>query len=336
MSTRVPKTLYHYCSLPTFQKIVEGKTIWLSDISQSNDSLEMKWVYNQFLYYFIEKDTEYLERRISLYKKYDAIYDQKDKKSYIEALVSYPPKEMPKYDSKQIKDFQDKITLFQNINIYLSYVFCLTECVDSLSQWRGYADDGFGISIGFKGQYFSLFNLFKGYDIGDMFSFDKISYGVKHANEYFNQVSEFDKITENSTSDDIEEIAQQALYKISRRAAFFKNDSFKEEKEWRLAITLKNYDYSNNYFDFSSMNMKEAFQGRYFIERFGFISTNDRLVPHIELTLSLMKDAICSIYIGPKSNVSIEDMRMFLIANGLLASTNDKSIEIHYSASSYR
>lgn len=47
MSIQVPKVLYHYCSLPTFQKIIEGRSIWLSDISKSNDSMELVWVYKE-------------------------------------------------------------------------------------------------------------------------------------------------------------------------------------------------------------------------------------------------------------------------------------------------
>ena len=37
-------TVYHYCSLDVFAKIIEGKSIRLSDITKSNDSMEILWI----------------------------------------------------------------------------------------------------------------------------------------------------------------------------------------------------------------------------------------------------------------------------------------------------
>ncbi len=35
--------LYHYCGVATFFSIIKTRSIWLSDISKSNDSQELKW-----------------------------------------------------------------------------------------------------------------------------------------------------------------------------------------------------------------------------------------------------------------------------------------------------
>jgi len=40
--------LYHYCSNETFKSIIEGRSIWLSSLSLSNDSMEGKWLRNVF------------------------------------------------------------------------------------------------------------------------------------------------------------------------------------------------------------------------------------------------------------------------------------------------
>lgn len=37
-------TVYHYCSTDIFQKIVTAKTIRMSDITKSNDSMEIRWI----------------------------------------------------------------------------------------------------------------------------------------------------------------------------------------------------------------------------------------------------------------------------------------------------
>lgn len=44
MANMTPRILYHYCSLETFQNIVENKSIWLSDVQKSNDSKELEWI----------------------------------------------------------------------------------------------------------------------------------------------------------------------------------------------------------------------------------------------------------------------------------------------------
>ena len=55
-----PRILFHYCSLDTFQNIVTNKSIWLSDISKSNDSTELIWIRQQVQKYL--SDTRKLDR----------------------------------------------------------------------------------------------------------------------------------------------------------------------------------------------------------------------------------------------------------------------------------
>lgn len=330
MKRHIPTTLYHYCSLSTFQKIIESQSIWLSDISKSNDSLEMKWIYSQFMIYFLEMQNNYLKKKIALSKHITKLRQE-----------GVAEKDLPvsqEYNSMEFDNLKEFIGRMQKIPIYNSFVFCLSELSDSLSQWRGYADDGHGIALGFKGSYLSKFNGFDGTPIQGMFSIDKISYGSLPAQKYFDTNSEFEKISIDSTSSDIKNIVQTATLNISRRAAFFKSASFKEEREWRMAITLRRFKVNNEYFDISELEKvtKEGYAGRYHVKKFGFTSTRDKLIPHIELYFPDMKKALKRIYIGPKSSVTPEDIRMFLIANGFLSSTEDKSIEILFSSSSYR
>lgn len=41
-------TLYHYCSTDNFFKLIESKSIWMSDSSQMNDRTECLWIENYF------------------------------------------------------------------------------------------------------------------------------------------------------------------------------------------------------------------------------------------------------------------------------------------------
>lgn len=66
-----PPILYHYCSLDTFQNIVTNKSIWLSDISKSNDSTELIWLQQQVQKYLsktrkIDRFNKWLEKESGL------------------------------------------------------------------------------------------------------------------------------------------------------------------------------------------------------------------------------------------------------------------------------
>lgn len=40
------KKVYHYCSVDTFYSIISNQTFRLSDITKSNDYLEISWIKN--------------------------------------------------------------------------------------------------------------------------------------------------------------------------------------------------------------------------------------------------------------------------------------------------
>ncbi len=201
-----------------------------------------------------------------------------------------------------------------------------------------YADDAKGVAIGFNKSYFDLLNIFKDSKIEEMYSLRKMSYGYNSIIEFLDNKCGFNNITETSSCDEFLDLHKAAFTKVCRNAAFYKNDSFKEEDEWRIAVTLKNYDYNTSYFDISSNDqyLSVPFEDRYKFKRFGFISSSVKLIPYIEMQITKLDKAISSIHIGPKSNVSQRDMKMYLIANGLLQSTEDESIKIKISKSTYR
>lgn len=50
--------VYHYCSIESLIKIVEGKTLRFSDIRKSNDSKEINWLWQQYVDYLKERIKE--------------------------------------------------------------------------------------------------------------------------------------------------------------------------------------------------------------------------------------------------------------------------------------
>ena len=112
MPKKLPSTLYHYCSLNTFINILRSKSVWLSDISKSNDKQELVWLKNRF--------------EMFLYRQWVDFAKLKEKAGNLQSV-----------------DFSafDKTHLFSNYlmksNLTTSFVFCLSECRDDLGQWRG-------------------------------------------------------------------------------------------------------------------------------------------------------------------------------------------------------
>lgn len=103
---------YHYCSPETFLSICSGKKLRFSDLNSMNDHLENIWGYN----IWIEVANDLLQA--------EEIH----------------------------KDFIDRIdsVLHMASFTFLKLACCLSKDGDVLSQWRAYASDATGYSIGFS------------------------------------------------------------------------------------------------------------------------------------------------------------------------------------------
>jgi len=102
--------LYHYCSTEAFHSIISSRSIWLSALALSNDSMEGKMLIDAF--------TRLAKR--------------------------------DKIDRQSLVLLQDKILAYHKDE---GFGFSLSLEGDLLSQWRGYAEDGCGVSIGFSKSY---------------------------------------------------------------------------------------------------------------------------------------------------------------------------------------
>lgn len=203
---------------------------------------------------------------------------------------------------------------------------------DLLSQWRAYADDGKGISIGFKKSKIKEFLREIKIDFFDVKYIGKIrksNYNreLKKIYEFFPTIDfiiedkEYDeKIIDSILFDpemeiysDLSPFLRYFTFIITKRYLSYeelkpqimkrlknfikiKSSTFSEEKESRIVIieyeTGKNQDINNIYF--RSKN-------------------NNDLVSYKKLKLENIVDFISHIVLGPKNKITVEELKRFLI-----------------------
>jgi hypothetical protein len=181
---------------------------------------------------------------------------------------------------------------------------CFSESKDQLSQWRGYAQDGKGISIGFDKKLLEKLNLISEYHI----AFGKVIYN--NAEEYAGEI-----VNDNIQKFEYKGVGHVALelsqdYRM--KFPFVKNPGFEEEREWRAVVCSQvgNYNMpSSNEILFSKIKYR---------------TSNDKLIPYIEMNFEKIKQNIIKeIWIGPKSEVEIEDVFDFLNFCGYYENVED-------------
>lgn len=119
--------IYYYCTNATFLSIVKHRSLWLSDMTQSNDSYEIH---------------RYVEIVVNALK------------SEAEALTGHEKHRRPPWTAERLEDLKSVYTnaakaLSKQEDEYYCLAICFSDMGNNLSQWRGYGDDGHGISVGF-------------------------------------------------------------------------------------------------------------------------------------------------------------------------------------------
>lgn len=311
MATRVPKTLYHYCSVNTFFSILKNRSLWLSDVSKTNDSLELKWIIGQFRLFLLDTWINYVKSaentdQIAL-KDFDTIRE-------IEAISNY----------------------MQLSEISKTWVFCLTELADHLGQWRGYADDGRGLAIGFDPKLFRLMDqCYSEKNSSFDFCFRKVKYGEKEASAFFEGLLEQMEISPQSSSKDVIQKLQSAALLMKDIAPWFKNQGFNVEKEWRLIYKKSIGELLSGVLPSIPPEL-EVFSEFISIGNMEFTPTNKNLVSHVEFRIDTIDKIIKRIIIGPKCELTKEEILLFLISCGIIKNREECKIEISKSSASYR
>ncbi|HBC30471.1 MAG TPA: hypothetical protein DC024_04390 [Clostridiales bacterium] len=296
--------LFHYCTIETFCNIIKNKTIRLSDVNKTNDFMEKKWC--------LKHIDECIE---------ELFFENPVKASYDNYL-----------DLEAIKSVVQKLT--QKFFIYIAYmdfVFCLSEEGDMLSQWRGYAQDGTGVSIAFSTE--ALAKIV--YDNRKYLTLEKVVYSEPRQKVFIKQCIEryysrlYKKYIKNRQTIQLSRTdgtLNSMIKNIYSHSLKYKNPAFFEENEWRLIFN--SHTPINKLLE--SMSPIERYSGT--LQSIDFCAKNNMIVPFYDLSFNSESDLIQEIIIGPKSRVSKQDIQLILSKYNF----DYKRIEIALSSLSYR
>lgn len=174
---------------------------------------------------------------------------------------------------------------------------------DQLSQWRGYANDAKGFSIGFEAIYFNELPVHLFQIEYDQDAQKKLIY------EFLSEI-------ENKLPDDLNIKVKDAdnIAQLQDLFAQMKNDSFSEEKEFRILHALGEDENGGLYNSFIKDNYKE-----YIKNEVDFRLVDNIPAPYTDIFYSLDSGniPINEVIIGPKNHSEISDIEHFLRTNGI-------------------
>ena len=186
--------------------------------------------------------------------------------------------------------------------------FCLSERGDLLSQWRGYAAQGRGVSIGFSTEYLKRISVADEAD-EHFATLEHVEYGEgQQLHEYgptfkalvsaIEEASSYLYAGEVSISDKLKAVLNRKLRPWTRRIYTFKNDGFAEEREWRMLALLTSEEQ----------------------ETCSYRAVDDKIVAFKELRLDDEPlPAIVSVTLGPKHSTPVDQVVRMLRRHGINA-----------------
>ncbi|EKO3802475.1 DUF2971 domain-containing protein [Vibrio parahaemolyticus] len=216
-------------------------------------------------------------------------------------------KEYPDLDKKVSTEMSP-----DNINrTFKVLIVCFSRNGDLLSQWRAYADDGKGLSIGFDMELIKRNNMFNRYlermePISSKIEFISVNYDqATFEKEVHDQIRAY---KDSSSPIKFKLLARVLMYLAIR----YKNDFFSEENEVRGFIAPED-DIKNDDFEVETRDC--SYGVTYY---------------HKLLTSFQNIHAINEVIIGPKCNYTAEDV------DGLLKSTGLEHVTVKYSSGTGR
>ncbi|WP_335984903.1 DUF2971 domain-containing protein [Fusobacterium polymorphum] len=352
------KIIYHYCSVDAFLSIIKNQELWASDIFKMNDSLEEKCLEDLLRFYLKRIHGELLkDKKFKEYLKKNEEEEQEElrKKSfeeYYNKIFSYEVK-------KSIQNYIN-INKFLAINELLKekskkikrYICCFSGDGDLLSQWRAYADDGRGISVGFKKS--QIKDFLKELEVetinignkGEVRKFLKkkeaelvdIEYKRKIKNSSYNseltklfkyfprldfimENKEFeemliDAILSNSKMNlysDLSPLLRYFVFMITKK--IFSKEELKPQVIKRLKnfIKVKSISFSEEK-ESRIVIIEDETEENQNINNIHFRNkNNNELVSYKKLKLENIVDFISHIVLGPKNKITVEELKRFLI-----------------------
>jgi hypothetical protein len=252
--------LYHYCSTGTLLSILEHGKLRFSDVNMMNDPREWRYCYELF-----ERAAnallEMVPDRTSLEGLDTAFFDHVDDYLSPKQLMSHP------------------------------VIACFSKQPDVLSQWRGYADNGRGWSIGFSGPAMNAMPV----------SLLEVLYDPEQqVAEVRNFLAAMYMIWRQKGGEFSEAVGRDAALLASVIHAY-KHPSFQEEQEVRAIHELR-VDLSDDGWELidegGTANGKDV-EG----EPVRFRAAGSSIIAHVDIPLQRVDDmAICELWFGPSND----------------------------------
>lgn len=196
---------------------------------------------------------------------------------------------------------------------------CFSEKGDLLSQWRGYAQDASGVSIGFSTDY--LYEMFDDQNGIEKPGLLKVAYGdSEHDSRLAHRLPVLERaiarlkvvnqehknhLIQASTAhikkvNDAEELVSISTMAVMLAMFILKGDAFREEREWRVLNLLV---------------QKDATEGE---TRCQWKVDTDKLIPFRDFSIAEgFEESIKEVYLGPKNRTPPAVLRDYLSQIGL-------------------
>ena len=293
--------IFHYASLETFKSIIENHCIWLCDVQKSNDSTERTY-FEQVLLEVID----------------DFLANPSE-------IKLFSP-----YAEKALVTFKDT---YRNQRPNIPPIYSASFSLDGalLSQWRAYANDGTGVSIGFHQEFFT-----KAFRNPNSWT---IEYSKKAAisackSKIIANLQIIACESPNNEREFLNHFTLLLLQFMEYHSMLYKYSQFCEEKEYRIT-----YRYGTRYYENSTTNttlstttLREIpVDSGFSLSKKKYRISNNRLSSYYELSFDDIREHIISkIILGPKCQTDPADIRMFLKDYGYDADIKIQRSEIPY------
>lgn len=274
--------IYHYCNAETFHAICTYKTIRLSDLFSMNDFLEIHWGYNIW-----------------------------------EIAANKIHKDVGEDFLKRVDEIISSTGL--KVSILAS---CFSLQPDVLSQWRAYANDGYGYCIGFDAKDITRLPVRALKVLYDEKKQIKETVAILRAiHEVENEKEQQDRYGNDFF---------ETCVTIAVDLASFKNPAFAEEKEIRL-LHLLNFEKGSNFIklvDNGGFYFGENVDG----QEVKFRMVNNLPVPYLDINFTNggKSNPVKEVYIGPKNGSRTTAVSVFLETMNLC------NVDVIKSNASYR
>lgn len=290
--------VYHYCDLKTMLSIIQTGELWLADISKSNDSMELDWAAGLFRAEATKIVRRHLDWGSTLAAGTDG-FDPGEATSYLQS-PSFGP----------------------GSNDYMRcYALCFSSKADSLGQWRGYADDGKGVALGFDPRLFEEVHRRSG--VG-AFEYDRVIYNQDQARERVRRA--FRNVNPHQPTAKLVRTLRACEVSLFQLAPFLKNPTFAEEDERRLSLWI-----DDTRLDGAERILQEEYGDIIEPRGLHFSARNGDIVPQFKLHLDV-RSILRRVMLGPTSKVHRRDVYLLLQSCGMQTA----GLEVERSESTYR